>query len=126
MRRAAVCAGVAAVALAGCGGGKSPRPTPPPAGLSIPWRLAAGLHSQVRVLHLLYTFPGRICDYRFGRAIARETAKAVTVGVYARFVPHPDLACIAVLGGGRTTVRLRAPLGRRRLLHAPVSRVPRQ
>jgi hypothetical protein len=119
MRRAAVAIAVGALAVAGCGGGNGAKPTPAPEALSIPWRLES---ASDRVLRVRYTFPGRVCDYRFQRASARETADAVTVGVYARFVARRGVACIAVVGGGTTTVRLRAPLAGRRLLHAPVSR----
>jgi hypothetical protein len=122
MRRAAVSIAVGALAVAGCGGAKGPKRTPAPEALSIPWRLESASDRELRVR---YTFPGRICDYRFARATARETADAVTVGVYARFVPRRDMACIAVVGGGRTTVHLRAPLDGRRLRHAPISRRPR-
>jgi hypothetical protein len=113
---------VGALAVAGCGGGKGPKRSPAPEALSIPWRLEA---ASDRALRLRYTFPGTICDYRFQRVSARETADAVTVAVYARFVPRRDMACVAIVGGGRATVRLRAPLDGRRLLHAPVSRPPR-
>jgi hypothetical protein len=125
MRRAAVWIAVGALAVAGCGGGKGPKRKPVSEALSIPWRLESPASARDRVLRVRYTYPGTICDYRFQRVSAQETADAVTVAVHARFAPRRDMACVAIVGGGRVSVRLRAPLDGRRLLHAPVSRRPR-
>jgi len=102
--------------LVGCGSGSGDRL------VSVPWRTAGDLEAGLRDISVTYTFPGYVCEYRFARATVRETAETVRIEVLARYRPMPSgQACIAILGGGRTTVHLGTPLGRRRLEHAPAA-----
>ena len=75
-----------------------------------------------RKIALVYHYRGFACQYRFHRASARETSETVTIKVLAhRREMRSDEACTLELGGGRTVVRLREPLGDRELRHAPVN-----
>ncbi|MDQ3935011.1 MAG: hypothetical protein M3340_10340 [Actinomycetota bacterium] len=88
--------------------------------VSVEWR--ADPNEGGRKIAVHYTYRGYVCEYRFHRAAARETEDSVTIKVLAhRREMRQDEACIAVLGGGDATVKLRRPLGDRELRHAPVT-----
>ena len=90
--------------------------------VSVQWDRAAGDKSRGRSIPIRYTYWGYACQYRFHRASARETKTTVTIKVLAhRRELRSDEACIAVVGGGDTVVKLKKPLGSRRLRHAPKS-----
>lgn len=75
-----------------------------------------------RKIEVTYHYRSFACLYRFHRASARETDDTVTIKVLAhRREMRQDEACTLELGGGRTVVRLREPLGDRELRHAPVT-----
>jgi hypothetical protein len=90
--------------------------------VSVQWDRTEGDSSRGRTIAIRYTFWGYACQYRFHRASARETATTVTIKVLAhRREMRSDEACAAVVGGGTTTVKLKKPLGSRRLRKAPKS-----
>ena len=90
--------------------------------VSVQWDRAEGDRSRGRSIPIRYTYWGYACQYRFHRASARETEKMVTIKVLAhRREMREGEACTAVVGGGETVVKLRKPLGSRRLRHAPKS-----
>lgn len=75
-----------------------------------------------RKILIQYTYRGCPGAYRFHRASARETDKSVTIKVLAHYrQPPPDTVCPAVAYLGREVVRLKRPLGNRKLRHAPVT-----
>jgi hypothetical protein len=104
---------IACLLAAGCGGSASGVRT-----RSVPWRLER-VADDGRRLSLRYERGA--CD-RLERAQVAERERAVTVTV---LVTNDDSerACIMVLAVGRTQVRLRTPLGGRRLLHGQVTTV---
>ena len=88
--------------------------------VSVAWDTAP--NERGRKIEVRYSYRGWACQYRFHRATARETDRTVTIKVLAHWRPmRKDEACIAIAGGGRTTVKLRRPLGNRKLRHAPVT-----
>jgi len=90
--------------------------------VSVAWERAAGDRSRGKSIPIRYTYWGYACQYRFHRASARETETTVTIKVLAhRREMRADEACTAVVGGGETVVKLKRPLGGRKLRHAPKS-----
>lgn len=90
--------------------------------VSVQWDRREGDSSRGRTIPIRYTYSGYACQYRFHRASARETSTTVTIKVLAhRREMRSDEACPAVVGGGSTTVKLKKPLGSRKLRHAPKS-----
>ena len=90
--------------------------------VSVQWDRREGDTSRGRTIAIRYTYWGYACQYRFHRASARETATTVTIKVLAhRRELQSGEVCTAVVGGGETTVKLKKPLGSRRLRKAPKS-----
>jgi hypothetical protein len=90
--------------------------------VSVQWDRKEGDRSRGRTIPIKYTYWGYACQYRFHRASARETETTVTVKVLAhRRELRDGEACTAVVGGGPAEVKLKKPLGSRRLRHAPKS-----
>jgi hypothetical protein len=90
--------------------------------VSVQWDRAEGDTSRGRTIPIRYTFWGYACQYRFHRVSVRETSTTVTIKVLAhRREMRSDEVCPAVVGGGSATVKLKRPLGNRRLRKAPKS-----
>lgn len=88
--------------------------------MSTPWTRAA-LHEGGRVVDVRY-YDAPQCGRSFDHAEARETSSTVEIAVYLKVVAlPPHTACTAVVRGGTAPVRLQQPLGKRKLVHAPVA-----
>ena len=112
----AVAVAVAALAISAAGDPNRPGERY----VSVEW--FADPNEAGRKIDVVYRYRGFACQYRFHRASARETDDAVTIKVLAhRREMRSDEICTLELGGGRTVVRLREPLGDRDLRHAPVT-----
>lgn len=89
---------------------------------SVPWRLDGERRPASKRVAILWRAGGYACEWRFLRATASETRRAVTIRVLAAHEPMEEGEyCAAVVAGGRAVVRLARRLGKRRLRHAPVT-----
>ena len=89
--------------------------------VSVEWQEHPNDPPAGRKIVVRYFPKGFTCQYRFHSATARETSKSVTIKVLEHWhEADQEHTCIAVLGGGEATVKLKRPLGDRALRHAPV------
>ena len=82
---------------------------------STPWQLLDEHQDWLRIRYV----SGGACRNWQGVRVA-ETPHSVEIWTVVR-PPNGDPACILTYNTGSTEVRLQMPLGRRQLLHAPVS-----
>ena len=86
------------------------------------WQLDGPRRPASRTVRVHWVGGGYACEWRFLRATATETRRSVTIRVLLEHHPMgPGEVCAAVVAEGRARVRLRRPLGSRRLRHAPVT-----